>query len=97
MCLICRVFDEIGPRGLPTAAVASDALVNIEPAAVRQTADRLSMWAAAALVGAGDPLEANLPADLAPVVGVKSPHCRATDLPDGCAVSSATAGFRLRQ
>jgi hypothetical protein len=60
-------FLEIWPAGWPTAAASPRMSCRIEPAAIRQASDGLTMRPAAAFTGAPRPLEADAPANLPPV------------------------------
>ena len=69
-------FDEIGPARRPPPAIAPGVLHGIEPAPVRQTANRHAVPPVASLTDTGGALEPYPPADLRPIARIKLPHFR---------------------
>ena len=69
-------FDEIGPARWPSPAIAPGVLHGIEPAPVRQTANRHAVPPVASLTDTGGALEPHPPADLRPIARIKLPHFR---------------------
>src|SRR5690242_12474289 len=67
-------FLQIGPPGRPPAPIAPGMTGGVEPPSVRQTADSDAMWPAASLANTGGALEPDVPANLRPIAGIKSPH-----------------------
>src|SRR6516162_4675441 len=71
-----RRLLEVGPPRSAAASVAPGAARRIEPAAVRQTANRHTMGPPTSLADAVGALKPHATADLRPVPRIKPPHLR---------------------
>ncbi len=73
---LLRRLHEVGPAGVPTAAIAPTMTGNIEPTAIGQAANCHAVRAATSLTNALSTLEPHPPADFAPISCIELPHLR---------------------
>src|SRR5690242_1339625 len=67
----CRIVDDVRPSRWSAAIISPKASLVIEPAAVGELSDPLTMWPATLLAAASGAAEADRGADLRPVDGIE--------------------------